>query len=1055
MFFSRRTPRSSAARPRRARLPIRPILEALEDRITPTGGTTVTNLADTGANTLRDAVKAANNDTTGGPFTINLIGGTYTLSQASPLLLNNTSGTTIVIEGATDPTTGKPTTTIDETAASRIFQVATGTTVILDNVKITHGKAQDANGAGGFDRVGGGLLNNGGTVALTNVTVSANSAASALAGGAAGGGGIFSTGGTISLNGVTLSGNTAQGGAGTTAKNGGAAFGGGFGEINTKVIVTNKNVTPGNPAQFLSSGFNPSGLAAPLITISGNEAQGGLGGNGTTNQRNGTNGGQGIGGGLWLSGGTVDLVAASITNNMALAGDGGAGNSGPANKVGAGGIGESGFGGGIEMQAGANTAVTVRFSTIDDNTAQGGNGGRGGDGAVAGVAGGNGGNAGAGVGGGLEVFAANSVLNMVDSTVAFNNADAGAGGAGGNGKGAAGGTGGNGGFGGGAIGAFGGGLDVRTGNTTSTLQSVTIADNNINNNNLNSNSSIAGQGGENLTTMVAAGPGLPGTAAAGGINSDGSAILKNSLVAANNLKAGNTAGSGPDVGGTLNLGGTQFTFFGNPNGANLPAAPANNDIYGGATNPGLAAQLADNGGATQTLALQLGSPVIGKGTTGLPGSTFDQRGVARSNGVDLGAFQHTAASAAVGNVVVNPTFLAANTSGSVTVSASVTSSAGAINEGTVTFKLFNGNTPVLDSSGNPIQVTSGTLANGATGDVKWNLPALPAASYTIQATYTDPNGNFVASQPGTATLTVGSTTIAATGSVTPATINVNPTASTNVTVNATLTADSKPVSGGTVVFKIVGLDSLENPVTIGTSDSTQVGLNGQVQASVTVLPGAKAGGYTVQAIYTNAAGIQSQPANVANASLTIQEVPTTISIASASASTNGVTASANVSVKGTGTGVNQGGVTFSLFDSSNRLVGFNPSPAPVTNGSTGPVTIGSNLAPGNYTLQATYADSAGTYQTISTSQTVNVPAPAPVSPPPASPPAPPAPTPVPPLQAIFTLYFDGFEKVLQGDSPALEASINANMPYAVFAGFDFGPLALLVGEMAASGSLHG
>jgi hypothetical protein len=67
----------------------------------------------------------------------------------------------------------------------------------------------------------------------------------------------------------------------------------------------------------------------------------------------------------------------------------------------------------------------------------------------------------------------------------------------------------------------------------------------------------------------------------------------------------------------------------------------------------------------------------------------------------------------------------------------------------------------------------------------------------------------------------------------------------------------------------------------------------------------------------------------------------------------------------------------------------------------------------------------------------------------------PPPTPIPLLQAIFTLYIDGAEKVLRGDSPALEASINANLPWARLGTFDLGSLVVLAGEIAASNALNG
>lgn len=59
------------------------------------------------------------------------------------------------------------------------------------------------------------------------------------------------------------------------------------------------------------------------------------------------------------------------------------------------------------------------------------------------------------------------------------------------------------------------------------------------------------------------------------------------------------------------------------------------------------------------------------------------------------------------------------------------------------------------------------------------------------------------------------------------------------------------------------------------------------------------------------------------------------------------------------------------------------------------------------------------------------------------------------FQAAITLYIDGVEKVIQSDSAALEQSIQANLPYAIFAGIDLGEFLVLSGELAAYNALHG
>jgi hypothetical protein len=82
----------------------------------------------------------------------------------------------------------------------------------------------------------------------------------------------------------------------------------------------------------------------------------------------------------------------------------------------------------------------------------------------------------------------------------------------------------------------------------------------------------------------------------------------------------------------------------------------------GVTNPGLA-PLANNGGATETMALAAGSPALDAGpdpVPSFPGNEFDQRGAGFprvvGNKVDVGAFEVQAPAPAPDVVVVTPRF---------------------------------------------------------------------------------------------------------------------------------------------------------------------------------------------------------------------------------------------------------------------------------------------------------------------------------------------------------------------------------------------------------------
>jgi hypothetical protein len=118
-----------------------------------------------------------------------------------------------------------------------------------------------------------------------------------------------------------------------------------------------------------------------------------------------------------------------------------------------------------------------------------------------------------------------------------------------------------------------------------------------------------------------------------------------------------------------------------------------------------------------------------------------------------------------------------------TLSATVTSGAGTVNEGTVTFTVEQGMTVI----GTP--TTSGTVTNGA-ASVSYTLPAgTPAGTYTIDAVY-NPGADFTGSSDATHTLTVAPPV-----TLSPATL---PGTTINTPYNQTIT-----VSGGTTPVALV------------------------------------------------------------------------------------------------------------------------------------------------------------------------------------------------------------------------------------------------------------
>jgi hypothetical protein len=157
------------------------------------------------------------------------------------------------------------------------------------------------------------------------------------------------------------------------------------------------------------------------------------------------------------------------------------------------------------------------------------------------------------------------------------------------------------------------------------------------------NSTLSGNKA-NPSNRVPLFPALPSPASGGGIWNGGTVNVKNTIVAQN------SATTGPDVFGSFASGG--YNLIGDGTGST--GFTAVGDLVGTAAAPidPLLNPLADNGGPTQTVALQPGSPAINGGdpafvlTSGpfIGPPFYDQRGISPFNRVsggiiDIGAFE--------------------------------------------------------------------------------------------------------------------------------------------------------------------------------------------------------------------------------------------------------------------------------------------------------------------------------------------------------------------------------------------------------------------------------
>ena len=299
---------------------------------------------------LVSAINTANGS--GGADTICLEASTYTLNAVQN---NNygpnglpaiTSEITLVGLGG-----GATIERVSGSPSFRFFRITSGGTLTLDNLTLSGGDESNGgaiynegtltldgttlqNNTGGR---GGGIRNDGGTVTLTDSTISGNTVTNEGGGvystssltltnttlsnnSADDGGGIYNTGGTVNISGGTISGNDATGrGGGIRSFNGGS------------LIISNGAVIDGNDADIDGGGvYAESTVTITDSTISGNNAVNG--------------------GGIYSRSGTLTLIDSTVSLN----------NNDPANPSSVTSI----SGGGIYNFAGN---VSVMDTLIDDN----------------------------------------------------------------------------------------------------------------------------------------------------------------------------------------------------------------------------------------------------------------------------------------------------------------------------------------------------------------------------------------------------------------------------------------------------------------------------------------------------------------------------------------------------------------------------------------------------------------------------------------------------------------------------------------------------------------
>ena len=270
---------------------------------------TVTNLNDANAGSLRQAIMDANANP--GPdrieFAVAHGAGTITLRTGVLTITGD-----VTIDGSTQPGM-----IVNGRNASRVFDIGSSATVEIVALTISSGFANLGGGmynagtltltqclvsGNSSTDVGGGIVNNGGTLTLRESTVMENQSQTDS------GGGIFNNSGTVTLLDSTIAANAAE-------------FGGGLANLATLVLT--RSVIADNSCSVAGGGiFNRGTLTLTNSTVSQNVATTASGGgivndNGTVTMTNSTLSGNlsGLAGGGIFNNGTLTLRDSIVANS--------------------------------------------------------------------------------------------------------------------------------------------------------------------------------------------------------------------------------------------------------------------------------------------------------------------------------------------------------------------------------------------------------------------------------------------------------------------------------------------------------------------------------------------------------------------------------------------------------------------------------------------------------------------------------------------------------------------------------------------------------------------
>ncbi len=289
----------------------------------------------------------------------------------------------------------------------------------------------------------------------------------------------------------------------------------------------------------------------------------------------------------------------------------------------------------------------------------------------------------------------------------------------------------------------------------------------------------------------------------------------------------------------------------------------------------------------------------------------------------------------------------------VALSATVTSTAGTVNEGTETFTILNGTTVI----GTAVTVN----VVGGTASANYTLPGGTAGGpYTIQAVYNG-TADFLGFTDATHVLTINAAATANASANASATFNG---AAQTVALSATVTSGAGTVNEGTETFAILnGTTVIGTPVTVNV-------VGGAAGASYTLPAGAAVGSYTIRAVYNGDADFL---ASTDTSHVLTVSAATTTAAANASTvfSTSAQTVALSATVTSPGGTVNEGTETFTLLNGI-TVIGSAITVNVVSGAASGNYALPAGVAGGSYTIQAVYNGTADFLANTDASHTLTV-----------------------------------------------------------------------------------